>query len=376
MLTKANVGCVQTMDQCLIGGKYQPAYKIGAGAFGVVYSGLNVETGQAVAIKVEPLTCSRPMLMFEAKLYKLMAGRVGIPQVYWYGVAGKYNVMVMELLGPSLEDLFRYCGKRFSLKTVLQLADQMLGCIEAVHECGFVHRDVKPQNFLIGRGAKANQVYIIDFGLSKRYCEPRTKKHIPCAARCAFQGTARFASLNGQFGVEQTRRDDLEAIGFVLMYFLRGELPWQGLPAHLSREEKFHLIAQCKLNTPVEDLCRGYPIEFDSYFNYCRSLSFQERPNYGYLRRLMKNVGFMEGYSQDHLYDWNGYARHCDEEYNSDDTWTPHNDSGYQHNSSGYQLNDNFSDHQNKSPSDNHGHEHQYFVKKSIDSYGRLVLSF
>uniref|UniRef100_A0ABI7WHM4 non-specific serine/threonine protein kinase n=1 Tax=Felis catus TaxID=9685 RepID=A0ABI7WHM4_FELCA len=229
---------------------------------------------------------------------------VGIPTIRWCGAEGDYNVMVMELLGPSLEDLFNFCSRKFSLKTVLLLADQMISRIEYIHSKNFIHRDVKPDNFLMGLGKKGNLVYIIDFGLAKKYRDARTHQHIPYRENKNLTGTARYASINTHLGIEQSRRDDLESLGYVLMYFNLGSLPWQGLKAATKRQ-KYERISEKKMSTPIEVLCKSYPSEFATYLNFCRSLRFDDKPDYSYLRQLFRNLFHRQGFSYDYVFDWN-----------------------------------------------------------------------
>lgn len=228
-----------------VGNKYRLRHKIGSGSFGDIYLGTDIQSGEEVAIKLESIKSRHPQLLYESKLYKILAGGVGIPNLHWYGVEGDYNVMVVDLLGPSLEDLFSFCGRKFSLKTVVMLADQMINRVEYMHTKNFLHRDIKPDNFLIGLGKKANMVHIIDFGLAKKYRDPKSQQHIPYRENKNLTGTARYASINTHLGIEQSRRDDLEAVGYVLMYFNRGSLPWQGLKA-IGKKEKYEKIMEKK----------------------------------------------------------------------------------------------------------------------------------
>mmetsp|Transcript_26926 Transcript_26926/g.78094 ORF Transcript_26926/g.78094 Transcript_26926/m.78094 type:complete len:424 (+) Transcript_26926:62-1333(+) len=286
-----------------VGGVYAIGRKLGAGSFGDIYLATHTETGEEFAAKFENVKAQHPMLLSEARRIKSLQGVPGIASVRHCDTEGDWNVCVMDLLGPSLEDLFNICHRRFSLKTVLMLADQMLYRIEYVHSKNFIHRDIKPDNFLVGHGEMSNIVYIIDFGLAKRYRDWKTMQHIPFREGKSLTGTARYASINAHLGVEQSRRDDLEAIGYVLMYFNRGELPWQGLQAK-TKDEKYNKIMECKRSTSVDTLCKGFPTIFVAYLNYCRALRFEDRPDYPYLRRLFKDLFMREAFVSDGMFDW------------------------------------------------------------------------
>lgn len=295
-----------------VGARFRLGRKVGSGSFGDIYLGENVQTGEEVAVKLESIKSRHPQLAYEYRLYRILQSKstskegtalVGIPNVHWFGKEGDYNVLVLDLLGPSLEDLFNFCKRQFSLKTVLMLADQLLQRLEYIHSKNFLHRDIKPDNFLIGLGKQENIVYAIDFGLAKKYRDPKTHQHIPYNEHKNLTGTARYASVNTHLGIEQSRRDDLESMGFVLMYFMRGSLPWQGLPAR-TKKEKYDKISEKKMSTPTEILCKSFPTEFATYLNYCRSLRFDDKPDYAYLRRLFRELFLRKGFQLDFTFDW------------------------------------------------------------------------
>ncbi|KAL0952570.1 hypothetical protein HGRIS_006826 [Hohenbuehelia grisea] len=292
-----------TSSQILLGGKYELGRKIGSGSFGDVYKGLNTISLEVVAVKLESVEVKYPQLEYESKVYRALAGSVGVPRLRWFGTQCNYNIMIVDLLGPSLEDLFNYCNRKFSLKTVLLLADQLIARIENLHSRDFIHRDIKPGNFLMGISARKALVSVIDFGLSKKFRDPKTRLHIPYQENCRLTGTVRFVSINTHLGVHQSRRDDLESLAYVLIYFLRGALPWQGLRAE-TKKQKYDMIMEKKMSTPTDVLCHGLPDEFGVFLNSVRALRFEKRPDYSSFRRLFRDLFARKGYQYDYIYDW------------------------------------------------------------------------
>ncbi|EAY11121.1 CK1 family protein kinase [Trichomonas vaginalis G3] len=291
------------MNEIIVGSKYRIKKKRGSGSFGDIYAGEHIITLEEVAVKFESVDNIPPQLLCESKIYKTLRGGVGIPDIKWYGVEGDYNVMVIELLSSTLENLLDECQRSFSLKTVLMIADQMLSRIQYIHNNGILHRDIKPENFMLGTDKDQNIIYSIDFGLSKRYIDPKTGKHIPQIDGRTLLGTARYASLNTHRGIEQSRRDDLESIAYVLIYLLKGSLPWQGFKEE-NRTRKHQLIYDCKLKTTPEELCSGLPVEFCNFLTSVRALGFKDDPDYVKYRADFRALFERQGFVYDYKYDW------------------------------------------------------------------------
>ena len=283
--------------------KYKPDSKIGQGSFGKIYSAHNINNGDLFALKLEKRSGSNSLLEIETYILCYLKGE-GIPFIKSFGFSGEYNVLVMELLGKSLETLFKENDNKFSLKTVCMLAEQMISRLEYIHKKYILHRDIKPDNFTIGRGKKSHIIYLIDFGLAKKYKSSKgNHEHIKYSENKKLIGTARYASINALKGCEQGRRDDMESLGYVLMYFLRGNLPWQGLKL-LKGDDRNKKIYEVKKDTSAEELCAGYPKQFCEYIRYTRNLKFEQEPNYDYLKRLIYSVMNRYEYNFDFLFDW------------------------------------------------------------------------
>ena len=213
--------------------------------------------------------------------------------------------MMMELLGPSLEDLFDIYNYKFTLKTILSLGDQMLSRIEFLHSRHLIHRDIKPDNFLMGIRKNKSIVHICDFGLCKQFRD-KNGKHIPFKEGKAMAGTARYASINSHLGFEQSRRDDLESLTYSLIYFSRGSLPWMNTKAE-TRQEKQNKILQIKLNSTVNVLCDKLPKEFIEFVNYIKNLVFDDKPNYQHLKTILVTIYENFHYNYDTIYDFTDY---------------------------------------------------------------------
>ena len=279
--------------------KYKAIQKLGEGSFGKVYKA--DYNGEDYAIKMESKSRDQGLLEIEATIMSYLKGP-NIPFIKSFGYSGNYNVLVMQLLDKSLEDLFNKYNK-FSIKTTAMLGYQMVNILQYIHDRHIIHRDIKPDNFVMGAKRHNDRLYLLDFGLAKKYRSSRTLVQYPYIKKKKLTGTARYASIHALEAYEQSRRDDLESVGYVLMYFLRGELPWQGLKIK-SKEDRYKRILDKKKETSSEELCAGFPQEFYNYVNYTKQLEYEENPNYDMLKQLFIDVIRRLKEKMDYIYDW------------------------------------------------------------------------
>ncbi|OHT01006.1 Casein kinase I isoform delta-like protein [Tritrichomonas foetus] len=285
-----------------IGGCFIIQKKIGSGSFGQIYVCKDSRNNKNYAMKIESLTSKFRQLAYEAYIYKILNGFPNVPHLHLYKSEKEQNILIVDLLGKSLESIIS-TYKKISLKTVIMLFEPMINSIQYLHQRNFIHRDIKPDNFVVGLGSKQSQLYLIDFGLAKRFRDPLTLQHMEFSDGKKLTGTARYASVNVLSGIEPTRRDDLESLGYVLIYLLNGDLPWTGLSVTNSKD-KYAKIRECKKNISLEELCYGLPIEFLEYFKAIRSLKYDEEPKYNEYRSLFRNLLINLGYSYDSDYEW------------------------------------------------------------------------
>lgn len=337
----------QQQQQHIVGVHYSLGNKIGEGSFGIIFEGMNLlynntNMTKYVAIKFEPKKSDTPQLKDEYRSYKILKNQAHVPKVYYYGQEGSNNILIIDLLGPSLEDLFEWCGRQFSIKTCTLLAIQMIDTLKTIHSNNLIYRDIKPDNFLIAEyqltsyisnsssssiksynssshnnagkivcnninnpDKDPNYVYIVDFGMAKQFRDPISKQHIPYREKKSLSGTARYMSINTHLGKEQSRRDDLESLAHVFFYFLRGQLPWQGLKA-ANNKLKYEKIGKTKQASTADFLCMNgkIPWQFGEILTYARNLNFEEEPDYEYLKKVLYSVFDELNIENDGRYDW------------------------------------------------------------------------
>lgn len=278
-----NINYIMT-QQIVVSNEYKLLREIGSGSFGEVYLAKNKDN-KKFAAKIEKKG-DRSRLYDEYKFYKKLYDRgfkIGIPKIISFIETPEYNMLVMELLGKNLDELLEEYNGTFDINTVLKIGIDIINLLECLHETGFIHRDIKPNNFMTGYKSDSKHLYVLDFGLSKQYINK--KEHINFKGERSLIGTARYASINVHMGFEPSRRDDLEAVGYMLIYFLKGKLPWQGLKKE-KNDDHIRMIGDVKMSTNIKKLCENIPTCFIEYISYCKKLQFDEKPDYNYLKNL------------------------------------------------------------------------------------------
>ena len=274
------------IENSIIFKKYKVMKLLNKGDFSNIYRGSNISNKESVAIKFESKKSSHPILENEACFLYQLRG-TGIPEVLSFGKNKFYNILVEPLLGKSLFDIFKGQNK-MSLNDICFISLQIIERIQWVHSKGFIHGNIEPGNFLIGRKDK-NMIYLIDFGLSKKYRVDKTGKHIKFCSSKKLIGNDLFASNNASSGVKQSHRDDLESVAYTIIFFLKGELPWQNATG-VNKKEKNLNIYNMKKKISVNDLCKDLPSQIKEFTNYVKLLEFEEKPDYYYLRGLITSI--------------------------------------------------------------------------------------
>lgn len=287
-LTQSNLNTllnINSMD-IIINKKYKIESLIGEGAFGKIFKAANIITDEKVAIKIEKKQ-DRSILKYEANILIRCKEIKGVPRLKSYGVEENYNYMIIELLGRSIEELKYENNGILGVNIVLNIGLNMLTVLECLHTKGIIHRDLKPENIL-SSDSKTNSYYLIDFGLSKYYVDSEGN-HKPIITGKKLIGTLRYCSLNVTMGIEASRRDDLESLGYIFVHLLKGQLPWEHVEGE-NKEKKYENIIELKKSIDILDLCCDIPLEFAIYLTYCRSLKYDDTPDYNYLKSLFSNL--------------------------------------------------------------------------------------
>ena len=310
----------RTQEYNVVGNHYILRKQIGSGSFGEVFKCIRRTDNRLLAAKTENYIeddngiMKKCKLVLEKNIYRHLDknGVKHIPKIYGYfqgSKPGHSHVMIMSLLGESLDKIFENCGNKMNISSVLKLSIDLVSIMKRIHDAGIIHRDIKPNNFMVGKNNKS-YIYIMDFGLSKKYVG-KNGNHMPSCTGRTLIGTPRYSGLNVHMGLEPSRRDDLESIGYMLIYFIKGELPWQGLKLPKSKqcedknknkERKLSQIYYVKKTTGIKKLCDGLPSCFVEYLDYVKKLTFTCTPDYDYLINLFVKSAKEENISL--KYEW------------------------------------------------------------------------
>ena len=281
--------------------KYKPLKIIGEGTFSVVYEGVNIQNKEKVALKIEQKDSKISLLKEEAYTIYNLRG-YGILKFISFGHSKDYNILIEPLLGKSLYALYLENKKNFTLKDICLISIQCLDRIEYIHSKGYIHGDIKPENFLIGLN-DPRIIYIIDFGLSKKYRSDRTGRHIQFCVTKTMTGTARYASTNSLRGVQISRRDDLESLAYMILYFIMKKLPWQGVRAN-TQQNRYKKIYYMKKKLMENESFKELPLQIQNFYKSIKKLKFDEEPNYSQLREFFKDLLRSNSFVEDENFSW------------------------------------------------------------------------
>ena len=283
----------------IIGNQYRPTAKLGCGAFGNVFKAHDIYTRKKVAIKLESGAATGPSIASEARILNDLGPAKGLPKLICHGIYKNQHFLVLELLGLSLKKHMKRRGQ-FSLKSVLMVGLQLVDRLEFIHKHGILHRDIKPDNCLLGR-KNPSVVYLVDFGLSKKFRV--NGMHMPYREGKRLTGTAHYASISVQLGIENSRRDDIESLGYLLVALLYGRLPWQHISSKRVKNAA-QRVCQIKMSGSLHRLCPNLPPQVDAWVSYARGLAFEAEPDYPYLRRLLESAAEAQKLRMDNVFDW------------------------------------------------------------------------
>ncbi|CAD8100822.1 unnamed protein product [Paramecium sonneborni] len=286
----------------IFNGKYVVQKKISSGSFGVVLLGHDKDRNIDVAIKIEKEENEDVRsLEREVQVLERLNGIEGVPKLYWHGEQDEYNVIVMQILGKDLAYYLK-SKKRFSFKTTIQLGIQIVKVLERIHNKGVVHRDLKPENVLFGVDDECSKIYVVDFGISKVYRDKHGNIH-PFRDNTSFIGTTRYASIAAHKGYELSRKDDIESLIYVLLYFMKGQLPWQNMQ-NVSDEERTSKVGEMKMSIDPKELCKDVPNEFAIILEYLKQLQYLSEPNYNFVYQQFEKAAENLGVQLDNSFDW------------------------------------------------------------------------